>query len=69
VIETILGQLSAGADLSRDECGELIDAMFEGGIADEQIALALSALRAKGETAEEIIGAATVMRQRMTRIG
>jgi anthranilate phosphoribosyltransferase len=69
VIETILGRLSSGADLSREECGELIDAMFEGGIADEQIALALSALRAKGETTEEIVGAATVMRQRMTRIG
>jgi anthranilate phosphoribosyltransferase len=61
--------VSSGADLSREECGELIDAMFEGGIADEQIALALSALRAKGETTEEIVGAATVMRQRMTRIG
>ncbi|RIK75473.1 MAG: anthranilate phosphoribosyltransferase [Planctomycetota bacterium] len=69
MIETILGRLSSGANLTRDECGELIDAMFEGGLADEQIALALSALRAKGETAEEIIGAALVLRQRMTRIG
>lgn len=69
MIETILGRLSSGANLTRDECGELIDAMFEGGIADEPIALALSALRAKGETAEEIIGAALVLRQRMTRIG
>lgn len=69
MIETILGRLASGAHLTRDECGELIDAMFEGGLADEQIALALSALRAKGETAEEIIGAALVMRQRMTRIG
>jgi anthranilate phosphoribosyltransferase len=68
VIEAILGRLSAGSDLSRGECGELVDAMFEGGLTDEQIALALSALRAKGETAEEIIGAASVLRRHMTRI-
>jgi anthranilate phosphoribosyltransferase len=68
VIEAILGRLSSGADLSRGECGELVEAIFEGGLTDEQIALALSALRAKGETAEEIIGAATVLRRHMTRI-
>ncbi|MEX2186917.1 MAG: anthranilate phosphoribosyltransferase [Pirellulales bacterium] len=68
MIEAILGRLSAGTDLTRDECGELVDAMFEGGIGDEQIAVALSALRAKGETVEEIVGAASVLRQRMTRI-
>ncbi len=68
MIEAILGRLSSGSDLSRGECGELVDAMFEGGLSDEQIALALSALRAKGETAEEIIGAATILRRHMTRI-
>ncbi len=68
MIDAILGRLSAGTDLTREECGELIDAMFEGGTSDEQIALALSALRAKGETVEEIVGAASVLRQRMTRI-
>ena len=68
MIEAILGRLSAGADLTRHDCGVLVDAMFQGGIGDEQIALALSALRAKGETVEEIVGAAGVLRQRMTRI-
>lgn len=68
MIDTILGRLSAGVDLTRDQCGELIDAMFEGGISDEQIALALTALRNKGETVHEIVGAAEVLRKRMARI-
>lgn len=68
MIDAILGRLAAGENLSRGESGRLIDAMFEGGLADEQIALALAALRSKGETAEEIVGAATVLRKRMSRI-
>jgi anthranilate phosphoribosyltransferase len=64
----LLGKLAAGQHLSRDEMAQLVDAMFSATMSEQEIALALTALREKGETADEILGAATVMRQRMTRI-
>lgn len=64
----VLGRLSAGENLSQEEMTATIDAVMRGDVPDEQIALLLTALRAKGETVEEIAGAAMSLRRHMTSI-
>ncbi len=64
----ILGRLSGGENLSLEEMTAAMDAVMDGEIADEQIGLFLTALRAKGETVDELAGAALSMRKHMTRI-
>lgn len=63
-----LGRLSAGENLPLEEMTAAMDAVMEGHVPDEQIALFLTALRAKGETVDEIAGAAQSLRKHMTRI-
>ncbi len=64
----ILGRVSAGNDLSMDEMAAAVDGIMQGEWSDEQIALLLTALRAKGESVDEVAGAAAAMRKSMTRI-
>jgi anthranilate phosphoribosyltransferase len=64
----VLGRLSAGENLSQEEMTATIDAVMRGDVPDEQIALLLTALRTKGETVEEIAGAAISLRRHMTSI-
>jgi anthranilate phosphoribosyltransferase len=64
----VLGRLSAGENLSQEEMTATIDAVMRGDVPDEQIAVLLTALRAKGETVEEIAGAALSLRRHMTSI-
>src|SRR4051794_4216892 len=61
-------QLSSGQHLSRAAMTDAVDAMMRGQAAHDEIAAFLLALRAKGETADEICGAALAMRQHMTPI-
>jgi anthranilate phosphoribosyltransferase len=68
MITSTLGRVAAGENLSQEEMTATIDAVMDGGVADEQIALLLTALRAKGETVEELAGAATSLRKHMTPI-
>ncbi len=68
MITAMLGRLAAGENLSQAEMTAMIDAVMEGRVAEEQIGLLLTALHAKGETVEEIAGAAISMRKHMTRI-
>src|SRR5262249_16353451 len=51
-------------DLSADEAEAVLDQIMTGQCSDAQIAALLTALRMKGETVEEIIGFARVMRRR-----
>ena len=66
--DEILGRVSGGLDLSMNEMSSSIDAIMRGEWKDEQIALLLTALHQKGETVDEIAGAAEAMRRHMTRI-
>lgn len=66
--DSLLGRLSAGEDLSRKEMTDAIGQVMSGSCDEQQIAIMLTALRAKGETVEEVAGAATAMRQHMTPI-
>lgn len=68
MFDTILGRVSGGEDLTVDEMAEAIGLIMEGGCSDEQIALLLLGLRAKGESVDEVAGAALAMRQHMRRI-
>jgi anthranilate phosphoribosyltransferase len=68
MITTTLGRLLAGENLSQQEMAETIDMVMRGHVTDEQIALLLTALRTKGETAEELAGAAISLRNHMTPI-
>src|SRR5262245_61008786 len=55
-------------DLTRIEAAAAMDAIMSGGATDSQIAAFLTALRMKGETVEELIGFAQVMRQKVARV-
>jgi anthranilate phosphoribosyltransferase len=68
VITSQLGRLSAGQDLSLAEMTEVIDQVMSGAVPPGAIAVLLTALRAKGETVDEIAGAALAMRRHMTPI-
>ena len=59
-----IGRVLARQDLSRAEMAEVVGHVMEGQASDAQIAGLLVALRAKGETVDELVGAATAMRAR-----
>jgi anthranilate phosphoribosyltransferase len=67
-IATQLGHVAGGGNLSPDEMSAAIDAIMRGLWTDDQIGLLLTALAAKGETVDEIAGAARAMRRHMTPI-
>ena len=68
MIEEILEYLTQGNDLSADQVTEAVDLVMQGTVPEGEIAIFLSQLRAKGETCEEVAGAARAMRRHMTRI-
>jgi anthranilate phosphoribosyltransferase len=67
-ISDFVDRLCLGSNLSLDEMAEVVDQIMQGRCGEEQIADLLLALRAKGETVDEIAGAALAMRKHMTRI-
>ncbi len=67
-MQEILGHVSGGGDLSMDEMATAIGSIIRGESSENEIALFLTALKAKGETVEEIAGAAKAIRTCMTRI-
>ena len=56
-------RLVCGENLSRNEAANFLDALLDPVAADSQIAAALIALTAKGETVEELAGMAEAMRE------
>jgi anthranilate phosphoribosyltransferase len=63
MIQQALAQLLDGRDLSRDEARTVMGSIMTGEATPAQIAGFLIALRAKGETADEIAGCAEAMRE------
>src|SRR5881628_2576338 len=55
-------------DLTRIEAAAAMDAIMTGAATNAQIAAFLTALRMKGETVEELIGLAQVMRHKAVRV-
>jgi anthranilate phosphoribosyltransferase len=67
-LKSFLPGLLRREDLSRVEAGKFLDALLDGEATDAQIAVALIALKLKGETIEELAGLAEGMRNRAVRI-
>jgi anthranilate phosphoribosyltransferase len=57
-----------GKDLDREEAFAVMDSIMSGQATDAQIASFLTALRMKGETVEELIGFARVMREKVSPV-
>lgn len=68
-LKDLIGKAAKGESLSRGEAEQAFDIMMSGDATPSQMGGFLMALRVRGETVEEITGAATVMRGKMTTIG
>jgi anthranilate phosphoribosyltransferase len=66
MIDVAIRRLVDRQSLDRDEMHEVFGEMMDGRATDVQKSALLIALRMKGETAEEITGAAIAMRERVT---
>jgi anthranilate phosphoribosyltransferase len=67
-IAMTLGRVAGGSNLSMEEMAATIDSIMRGEWTDDKIGLFLTALAAKGETVDEVAGAAMAMRRHMTPI-
>lgn len=67
-IAEILGRVAGGQDLTMPEMRTIMDRVMRGECSDEEIGLLLTGLAAKGETVDEVAGAAAAMRDHMTVI-
>ena len=68
MIQAALARLLDGHDLTREEAREAMHTIMRGEATPAQIAGFLVALRAKGETADEIAGCAEAMRAHVLRV-
>jgi len=64
MIKEAIGNLIAGASLGFDQAAAVMEEIMSGGATPAQFAAFVTALRLKGETAEEIAGMASVMRSK-----
>ena len=67
-IQEAIKTVVAGQNLSVQQATEVFGSIMNGGATDAQIAAFIVALRMKGETPEEITGAASVMRDKATHV-
>ena len=58
-LKSIIGKVATGASLSREEAASAFDAMMSGEATPSQMGGLLMALRVRGETVDEITGAAS----------
>lgn len=63
-----LNKIVQGNDLSETEMSQMITEIFSGNVTDAQIGALMAALATKGETFEELAGAARAMRRKALRI-
>jgi anthranilate phosphoribosyltransferase len=68
MIQAAIEQALARHDLTREEARDVMNAIFSGETTPAQIAGFLVALRAKGETADEIAGCAEAMRDHVVHV-
>jgi anthranilate phosphoribosyltransferase len=67
-IKPYLSTVAAGKPLSYDEACQAFDIMMSGEATPSQIGALLMALRVRGETVDEILGAVTTMRAKMLKV-
>ena len=68
MITEYLETLLAGRDLTFAEAGGLLDTIFGGEVPEAQVAAFLTAMRAKGATADELAGLAGSLRSHAVRV-
>lgn len=68
MIQKVIAKAAGGANLSEAEMIDAMDFIMEGNATPAQIGALLIALRMKGETVEEIAGAAKVMRAKVNDV-
>jgi anthranilate phosphoribosyltransferase len=66
IIESIQ-KVARGEDLSEKEMAQLMAGMLDAGVSSSQTGALLTALRMKGETVDEIVGAAKALRSKLHR--
>jgi anthranilate phosphoribosyltransferase len=67
-VEEAIARVVAGRDLGEDEMRVVMERLLDGDATPAQIGSLLTALRMKGETVDELVGAARALRARMTRV-
>ncbi|OAN50514.1 anthranilate phosphoribosyltransferase [Paramagnetospirillum marisnigri] len=68
LMKEVLGRLAVGATLSEDQAEEVFEVIMSGDATPAQIGGLLMALRVRGETVEEISGAARIMRSKALKV-
>jgi anthranilate phosphoribosyltransferase len=68
MIKEAIAKVVDSKDLNEAEMMEVMDEVMEGKATPAQIAAFMTGLRVKGETVDEVTGAARIMRQKATRI-
>lgn len=63
-----IAKVATGAPLSRDEARAAFDTLLSGEVTPAQSGAFLMALRVRGESVDEIVGAVSAMRARMLRV-
>jgi anthranilate phosphoribosyltransferase len=66
--ERAIARLVGGDSLAEDEMAALVTRVLEGTMAPSQLAALCMGLRMKGESVDELVGAARTMRAHMTRV-
>lgn len=64
----LIGKIATGAALTQDESAHAFDKMMSGEATPSQMGAFLMGLRVRGETVEEIAGAVSTMRAKMTTV-
>lgn len=67
-LKRFISKAAGGEPLSRDEAREAFDVMMSGDATPSQIGGFLMALRVRGETVDEIVGAVATMRSKMVPV-
>lgn len=67
-MKTAIAKVADGQNLTEEEAKRVTDIMLSGEATQSQIAAFLTALRMKGETIEEMVGMASVLREKATTI-
>ncbi|WP_420969695.1 anthranilate phosphoribosyltransferase [Bradyrhizobium sp. B120] len=67
-LKSIIGKVATGATLTREETALAFDTMMSGHATPSQIGGLLMGMRVRGETVEEVTGAASAMRNKMPRL-
>jgi anthranilate phosphoribosyltransferase len=66
--KALIAKTASGAALTRDEAANAFDRMMSGEATPSQMGALLMALRVRGETVDEITGAVSAMRAKMTKV-